>query len=330
MQASNKDRDAVTASSASDCGLSHQSWLTSTESNIQQSTLSETLSLKMGIISQHYPSVKELGLSFQDQDSSSTQSTGQSYPEVASIENHNPYQETSLGYNGTQEKPADGHYKSAPTLGTHNYNLPPTQIDCNLSFPQDAIAFPDQHYGRFLAAYGPQAVIHHHQMKVAMMPSRLPLQFDLSNEPIYVNAKQYHGILKRRQRRAKLEAQNKLVKARKPYLHESRHLHAMKRARGSGGRFLNTKKLKDPKPTLATGGHDISSTVPPDSTGNASESRVHLLGNYKEGSSTISRSDITTTSTSDGIGHQLDFRFFGYSSRVGGTMSGGSSGNTYI
>lgn len=116
---------------------------------------------------------------------------------------------------------------------------------------QTVYPYPDPYYRPIFAPYDTQPyatqpypaqpMVHFQVMGSQQVPG-VPLPSDAAlEEPVFVNAKQYHGILRRRQSRAKAESVNKLLKPRKPYLHESRHLHALRRARGCGGRFTSKK-----------------------------------------------------------------------------------------
>lgn len=236
--------------STSTCEFDPTCW-NSSSAITPQSSCSKNLNMNMGFLAKDGNQVKQLSHPISDHDSS-TQSTGQSHQEASGTSEDNVHEQhisVNSGVGNTYKNLVDGHMKPILSLGTSETAFSFPKLDYSQSFAHVPYPCADPYFGGILALCGPHAMIHPQMVGIASS-GRVPLPLQpAAEEPLYVNAKQYNAILRRRQLRAKLEAQNKLIKARKPYLHESRHLHALKRARGSGGRFLNTKQLQQQKQT---------------------------------------------------------------------------------
>ncbi|XP_027350920.1 nuclear transcription factor Y subunit A-10-like [Abrus precatorius] len=216
-------------------------------------------------------------------------------------------------------KMSDGAQKPQTSISLQS-SLTDSHPRFELGFSQPMIyakyPYMDQFYGLF-STYAPQ------------ISGRIMLPHNMTSDdgPIYVNAKQYHGIIRRRQSRAKAVLDQKLTKCRKPYMHESRHLHAMRRPRGCGGRFLNTRSSVNEN---GNSGRKVNKSVGEQlqSSGSQSSEVLHseagTLNSSKEtnGSSpNISGSEVTSMYSRGGLdsfGNHLGSAVHSFADMIGG------------
>ncbi|XVF88854.1 hypothetical protein PTKIN_Ptkin19aG0084200 [Pterospermum kingtungense] len=302
--------------------LSHLSiigppWCSSNEQQIAQS-LPHNISLKVEIPSQLHHNAKHLDLQLPGQESVSTQAIDQSHHEMDVIGLTNSQCISSeSGQDKTCEKDFRGQVKPVFLFNNPNIVFNTSYPNYNHSMASARYPYADAYFGGLFPPYGQQAIIL--AQMAGSAPTRIPLPLDLAEDgPIYVNAKQYRGILRRRQYRAKLEEQNKLVKSRKPYLHESRHLHALNRVRGSGGRFLSKKKLQQPDLTFNTSSSFTSDGSCLNQKNSRSKFESHSLRVAEYVGSSRSLSDITSVSNNNGNFQQPEHLFPDISLGVGG------------
>ncbi|MCJ1358925.1 MAG: Transcriptional activator [Icmadophila ericetorum] len=174
---------------------------------------------------------------------------------------------------------------------THPQAPPPHRASVSVPPPQSSHGMPPP---------PPQ----HHQASPEVVP---PVSGAAEESPLYVNAKQFHRILKRRVARQRLEEALRLTsKGRKPYLHESRHKHAMRRPRGPGGRFLTADEVAQMEGGEGGAGSDEKENVLSSGNGKANKGVKRKSEAGNDGSRKKRRSDSEGNGSEEDNGDEED------------------------